>query len=413
MDREREKSFLQKCRLKIIIITTVLFGLVLYKFSRDIYTPIYKIKRSEIIISTVKKESITQYIQATGTVRSALSYSLNSPESGKVIKIHNKSGDRVEVGDIILELESDNLVLEKQQIEDQVTQKHHEFMLLKDEFSVSYIDYQDKLLDLDYSLEKLNKTLDKDRYLLEQGVISKQSYKILEDEINYWNGKRSLLLDKLDSFKLLQNSRESLFLSSINQLESKINQLDRRIDGLKIRSEYDGILKLKALDVGYNLSWNENIGSVESLNRYKISAFIDEFYLEKLFIGSKAKYNDSVLVTITSISPLVENGKILVEFNFDSKQPKQLKNGQTVNLKILSSTEEEKVVIEEGSYYTDSDGSWVFRVVDSDVEKVPITIGIKNREYIEILSGLDVGDRVITSSYKKYREYDKLKIEEI
>lgn len=413
MDREREKSFLQKCRLKIIIITTVLFGLVLYKFSRDIYTPIYKIKRSEIIISTVKKESITQYIQATGTVRSALSYSLNSPESGKVIKIHNKSGDRVEVGDIILELESDNLVLEKQQIEDQVTQKHHEFMLLKDEFSVSYIDYQDKLLDLDYSLEKLNKTLDKDRYLLEQGVISKQSYKILEDEINYWNGKRSLLLDKLDSFKLLQNSRESLFLSSINQLESKINQLDRRIDGLKIRSEYDGILKLKALDLGYNISWNENFGSVESLNRYKISAFIDEFYLEKLFIGSKAKYNDSVLVTITSISPLVENGKILVEFNFDSKQPKQLKNGQTVNLKILSSTEEEKVVIEEGSYYTDSDGSWVFRVVDSDVEKVPITIGIKNREYIEILSGLDVGDRVITSSYKKYREYDKLKIEEI
>lgn len=413
MDREREKSFLQKCRLKIIIITTVLFGLVLYKFSRDIYTPIYKIKRSEIIISTVKKESITQYIQATGTVRSALSYSLNSPESGKVIKINNKSGDRVEVGDIILELESDNLVLEKQQIVDQVTQKHHELKLLKDEFSVSYIDYQDKLLDLDYSLEKLNKTLDKDRYLLEQGVISKQSYKILEEEINYWNGKRSLLLDKLDSFKLLQNSRESLFLSSINQLESKINQLDRRIDGLKIRSEYDGILKLKALDVGYNLSWNENIGSVESLNRYKISAFIDEFYLEKLFIGSKAKYNDSVLVTITSISPLVENGKILVEFNFDSKQPKQLKNGQTVNLKILSSTEEEKVVIEEGSYYTDSDGSWVFRVVDSDVEKVPITIGIKNREYIEILSGLDVGDRVITSSYKKYREYDKLKIEEI
>lgn len=45
--------------------------------------------------------------------------------------------------------------------------------------------------------------------------------------------------------------------------------------------------------------------------------------------------------------------------------------------------------------------------------KVQIKKGIKNSDYIEILSGLTPRDEVIVSDYKKYKDYEKLILEEL
>ena len=63
-----------------------------------------------------------------------------------------------------------------------------------------------------------------------------------------------------------------------------------------------------------------------------------------------------------------------------------------------------------GGFFKDTGGNWAF-VISEDgkiAEKQPIRLGRRNTEYYEVTSGLQPGDRVITSSYDNYGDNEVL-----
>ena len=87
-----------------------------------------------------------------------------------------------------------------------------------------------------------------------------------------------------------------------------------------------------------------------------------------------------------------------------------MQRGQTMSTKLTLGDSSRAVLIPNGPFFNDSGGNWVF-VVDKggkSASKRQVQLGRRNSDYIEVLSGLSPGERVIISSYSGLVDKDHL-----
>jgi HlyD family secretion protein len=98
---------------------------------------------------------------------------------------------------------------------------------------------------------------------------------------------------------------------------------------------------------------------------------------------------------------------------FLDELPESIKRGQSVTIKLELSAEEEALLLARGGFYQSTGGNWVY-VVDpasGRAFKRAVQIGRQNPTAYEILSGLQAGEVVITSSYETFGDKEELVIQ--
>lgn len=415
MDRIiKKKTFKKNFKIMIVII---LSGTIFFLFKTNIikFTPSYKVKKSEIIMSTVKKVPISQTILVIGKVEPDKSVIIESLESGEINEILVNDGSYIEKGETILSLFNEDLNLEYNQLLVELSSKKQMFILSNNQYKSGEIELKETLFELDYQIAILEDRLETEIKLFESKSIAKQTVLESERELEYLLGKKEILIHKVEKSEILQKSREDLISIEINSINNQLSFLNKRVNRLNVKASCSGLLNLEKIEVGQFIPDRGRVATIDDNKNYKLEAFVDEFYIPQINLDDIAIYkidNKEYRAKVVFISPEVINSKVKLDFEPVESIPGNIKSGQNLNLKIINSEIAERVVIDNGNFYKDSNGSWIFRIEESGVDKVLIKTGIKNRDYIEILDGLEVGDRVIVSSYKKYKDYEKLIIEE-
>jgi HlyD family secretion protein len=81
-----------------------------------------------------------------------------------------------------------------------------------------------------------------------------------------------------------------------------------------------------------------------------------------------------------------------------------------MQIRLALSDETQALLLAKGGFYQQTGGNWVFKV-DKDGKtayKVDVQLGRQNPDYYEVLSGLQPGDKVVTSSYENYGNMQEL-----
>ena len=95
---------------------------------------------------------------------------------------------------------------------------------------------------------------------------------------------------------------------------------------------------------------------------------------------------------------------------FDGPAPSSVQRGQTLQTKLTIGDSSKALLIPNGAFFNDTGGNWVF-VVDrsgNGATRRQVQLGRRNADFIEVLSGLSPGERVITSSYSGLVDKDHL-----
>jgi HlyD family secretion protein len=68
------------------------------------------------------------------------------------------------------------------------------------------------------------------------------------------------------------------------------------------------------------------------------------------------------------------------------------------------------LLLAKGGFYQQTGGNWIFKMNDNGTVayKIDIQLGSQNPDYYEVMQGLKVGDKVITSSYENYDKVQEL-----
>jgi HlyD family secretion protein len=113
---------------------------------------------------------------------------------------------------------------------------------------------------------------------------------------------------------------------------------------------------------------------------------------------------------VTKIYPQVQNGQFQVDLQFTGGEPADIQRGQTLQAKLTLSDPTPARLIPNGAFYTETGGNFVFVVSPDGLSAVkrPVRLGRRNASSIEVLEGLDPGERVITSPYTGFADKDRL-----
>jgi HlyD family secretion protein len=195
-------------------------------------------------------------------------------------------------------------------------------------------------------------------------------------------------------------------------LETSLALARRNLEDLNVRAPVDGKLSGFDVEIGESIDRGGRLGQIDDPDAYKLNARIDEFYLGRVDIGqvATAKHNGQELeLRVSKIYPQVKDGQFEVDMTFE-EQPVGLRRGQTLQLRLTLGDNSDATLIPNGSFYQETGGNWVFVVAPDETEAVKrnVRLGRRNTDFIEVLEGLEPGEKVITSPYTSYTGMDRL-----
>lgn len=195
--------------------------------------------------------------------------------------------------------------------------------------------------------------------------------------------------------------------AQIKQAEANVRKYQAQLAKTVIRSPINGIITKQDAQVGEIVSANMVIISVISETRFEIKANVPEVDIAKIKIGNPAHltldaYGRDVIfeARVTKIDPAatiiegVTTYKITLEFDIEDKR---IRSSMTANLDISSDRRENVISIPQRSIVRRNGNKFV-RILDGEIlREEAVEIGLRGSDgNIEIISGINAGDKVIT-----------------
>jgi len=371
-----------------------------------------RIRTAEVTIGTYE-----DYIPLRASVEPERTVYLDAIEGGRVERILVEEGAYVEEGQPLLDLSNTQLQLDVIAREAEVSEQLNNLRNTQLAIEQNRLKLKSDLIEIDYQIVRLTRLVDRYEELQGNSFISKTEYEDSRDELEYWTNKRVVTRES-------QLQDEKIRLAQVEQLEGSVSQLEKNLtlarsnlDNLLIRAPRSGQLTSLTAELGESKGRGERLGQIDDVDRFKATALVNEFYLNRVRLGQQALLEldgDSYRLEIGKIYPEVQASQFEVDLKFEGRAPANIRRGQTLQLRlVLGDTSERATLLANGPFFNDTGGAWVF-VLDPDgrvATRRDVTFGRRNPNTIEVEAGLVPGDQVIVSSYANFIEVDRLFID--
>jgi HlyD family secretion protein len=374
---------------------------------------------TRVTTALVKKGDFLEYYPFDGTVEPATSVYLDVDEGGRVDEIFAEGGAHVEKGDLILRFSNATMQrtaidTETQLLENLDIQRNTQFNRAQ-----SALLLKETLLDLDHQILDMQNRFRRYEALMKDGsnVISQETYDVTRDQLQYLRDKRALMAERIRQEDILSNNQIAQAKESVERLNKSMALLDHIVKSLEVRAPISGYLSTIDAQVGQNIPRGQRIGQIDLLEKFKIRVRIDQFYIARVEIGTPGHLNlDGVdyEVKVQKIYPEVRQNAFEADVVFVSAVPETLKRGQTLTVELSFGSPSKGLTVSKGGYFQHTAGRWVYLVASDGrtARRVNVRLGRQNPREVEVLEGLNEGDRILSSSYDTYNDVDELKFSE-
>ena len=370
----------------------------------------------KISVSTVTRGTFEDYIPLRGRLVPRSTVYLDAIEGGRVEQVLVEDGAMVEAGEPIAILSNTNLQLVVLGREAEVTEQLNFMRTLELQLEQNRLSHKRNLVEIDYQITRLNRSIDRQRGLAEKDLVSQSTIDELEDELKYYQDRRAVTLESQATDARLQEQQLSQLRIAGEQLRSSLDFARKNLDDLNVRAPIAGKLSGFNIEVGQSIERGGRLGQVDDPNGFKLNVRIDEYYLGRVDLQqvAVAEHNNRKFdMQVTKIYPQVNNGQFEVDMTFQ-KEPVGMRRGQTLQLRLTLGDNTGALLIPNGSFYQETGGNWIFVVSPDGREAVrrPVRLGRRNTGFIEVIDGLEAGERVVTSPYTSYSGMDRLSLDE-
>ncbi len=180
-----------------------------------------------------------------------------------------------------------------------------------------------------------------------------------------------------------------------------------RLDKSRIVAPFDGEIGLRYVSVGDYVSAGQDLVTLQATNRLKADFRIPEIYLGQINIGQKLEVLVDAIPgrvwsgTVTAISPLVDvAGRALVMRAIIENAENILRPGLFARVNVLLD-ESDALMIPETALAPRGNQQFVLRVENDRVREVAVEIGQRRQGMVEVIAGLQPGDKVVTAGLQK------------
>lgn len=370
------------------------------------------ISKDRVRIATVTRGDLIRDIAAEGRITAANSPSLYA-EAGGLVTLHVVAGDVVKAGQILAQIDSPEL----------------RSRLAQEQATLAGLDADVDRAALDAELIRSAalKSLDQarvdqtaaqrqlQRYTrgFEGGAVARVDVDKAQDDVSKTRiGVSHAVKDvRLQASSATMDARNRRALA--DRQRAVVGELQRQVAALTLRAPFDGQVGQILVSQRQNVQTNAELLSVVDLRNLEVEIKVPESQARNLAIGMPARLSaqsGDVGGTISAIAPEVVNGEVNVRVRFDpGAQPKDLRQNQRLNARVLLGTRRNVLKVERGpSMDVGTTKAWVVR--NGIATEIPVSVGLSGTDAVEIISGLVQGERVITSGADDFTSGETIRI---
>ena len=404
-DKERKKKFIKYGAIGVAAVVCIA---VLISFMRS------SVNRKDLVFSEVDNGTIEVSVSASGKVVPAFEEIINSPINTRIVEVYRKGGDSVDVGTPILKLDLQSTETEYKKLLDEEQMKRYQLEQLKVNNNTYLSDLSMQVKISAMKLNRMEVELRNERYLDSLG--SGTTDKVRQAELNFNTGKLELEQLRQQYAKESKVKEADLKVKELefNIFSKSLAEMKRTLDDAQIRSPRKAILTYINNQVGAQVAEGSQVAIISDLSHFKVEGEIADTYGDRVAAGGRAIVkigNEKLEGTVSSVTPLSKNGVIsfIVQLNEDNN--KRLRSGLKTDVYVMNAVKEGVLRLANASYYVGR-GEYELFVQDSkdEIVKRKVQLGDSNFEYVEVVSGLKPGDKVVVSDMSSYKNKNKLKL---
>lgn len=298
------------------------------------------------VTATIARPSyLTNGIRSAGTLLANEEVDIVSKVSGKVTGVYFKEGSTVRKGDLLVKIYDEDLQAQLQRSE-----------------------IQEKML---------SEKLERQRILLAKDAVSREAFDQLQTDYN-------------------------VSLADINLLKVRIAETE-------VRAPFNGVIGFRYVSEGTYVQPSVKIAHLIDYTQMKLEFAIPEKYVSQSLLGKKIAfsaqgYTDEFIAYVYAIDYRVDEATrtIGLRARYDNRD-KRLVPGMFADLTLITDEKNNAIQVPSQAIVPEMNEKriWLFR--NGKAELVPVIAGGRTETMVEILSGISVGDTVITSGLMQLR----------
>ena len=416
MDIARPNAAKEKRRRQILIGAAVIIALagisiVLARLKPAAPT----MDRSLVWIDTVKQGPMVRQVRGLGTLVPVDIRWIAARTSGRVEKIVLRPGAFVQPDSLILELTNPDieqaalnatLQLKAGEAELESLEAQVERNLLEMEANAAGVksDYERARLQAE-----VNDELFKDG--LVASVVLKQSKVTAEAAAARWEIEQK----RLELSRRTRGAQIAPKEAEVARYRAQAELSRRDADALHVRAGVAGVLQVLPLEVGQQVGPGTNLARVADPANLKAEIRIAETQAKDILIGQIASIdtrNGLVAGRVARIDPAVQNGTVLVDIALTGDLPKGARPDLSVDGTVELERLDNIIYVGRPAFGQERSTVGIFRLdaANNIATRTPVQLGRSSVNTIEIVSGLQPGDRVILSDMSNHDNTDRVRL---
>lgn len=381
----------------------VITGLTLYKPS---------VSRSEIALGAADTGDIEVAVTGTGRIVPAFEEMISSPVGSRILEVYCHPGDEVEPGTPLMRLDLESTRIDYEKMRDQLDMARLELEKLEAANNTRLNDLRMRIEVAEMNLNRLTMQLANERYLDSIGGGTTDQVR----EVEYSQRSSALELEQLR--EQLRNERRSLEADlQMKRLDIEIREKDlaknaRMLSDAEIRATRRATVTSIANQIGQQVSPGQELAILSDLGHYRVEGDVADSYGRDLRAGSRVVVKVSrkeFAGTVTSVSPTSKGGLYSFGVALDCDSAAELRAGLKPDVYIQNGLRSGVTRIPVFASYT-GPGAYEMYVDNgnNELERRKVMLGQSGPDYIEVVSGIVAGEKVVLSDTRSFSDNDKI-----
>jgi HlyD family secretion protein len=364
---------------------------------------------------TVKRGPMLREVRGLGTLIPEDIRWIPAQTDSRVDRIVLRPGAIVKPESIIVELSDPQLQRDTLDAEYQLKGAEADYENLKVQVHSDLLNQRAAAASVrsDYEQAKLQNEVDDQ--LQKQGLAADVTAKLSKVRAEQLAIRAELEDERTKNAAETAQTRLAAQQARVDQQKALYNLRRSQLEALHVRAGINGVLQLVPVEVGQRVTPGANVARVADPKKLKAEIKIAETQAKDVAIGQKATIdtrNGIVAGRVSRIDPSVQNGTVTVDVAIDDPLPQGARPDLSVDGTVELENLKDVLYVGRPVHGQPDSTIGLFKIVNdgSEAVRVNVKLGRTSVTTIEVLQGLQVGDKVILSDMSAVDNFDRIRL---
>ena len=372
--------------------------------------------RDTVYLDTVQRGPMVRNVRGTGTLVPEQIRWIPATTDGNVERIVIRPGAIINPDTVIVELS--NPELEQTALEARLNLEAAEARYANRQVEVErdLLNQRATLATTEAQLKTARQQADAHEQLFAQGLVASLVLEEWLASVEEYDTRYALEQERLQMATDTVDEQLAVEQAEVDRLRTLYELRLQQVDDLNVRAGMHGVLQQVPLEEGQRVTTGTNLARVGDPTVLKAELRIAETQAKDIQIGQKAEVdtrNGVIPGHVTRIDPAVENGTVTVDVALDGELPRGARPDLTVDGTIELERLEDVVYVGRPVFGQEESVVSLFRMEADGVHamRTRVALGRASVNTIEVLEGLQPGDRVVLSDMSDMDNFNRVRVD--